>query len=121
MARNDSNKTKGAIGEAIAADYLEKLGFTIVEKNWHYSRFAEIDIIAKKENLYIFVEVKTRTNCNYGHPFEAIDYKKLQHIQLGALAYLDKFAEQNSNFRIDVIGVINPKNPQIEHLQGISL
>ena len=114
-----SNKLKGAQGEAIAAQYLLNKGYQILEKNWHYSTNAEIDIIAKDCQQYVFVEVKTRTSCNYGHPFEAINYTKLKRIEAAGLAYLNQINDKKSDFRVDVVAVINPKNPQIEHLVGV--
>ena len=53
-----SNKLKGKLGENIAKDFLVKKGFKILDTNFHYSRFGEIDIIASKSNVIYFVEVK---------------------------------------------------------------
>lgn len=69
---NETGKT----GEKLAADWLEK-GFTILEKNWRHKRL-EVDIIAEKDNLLHFIEVKSRSSQNYGLPEESVSLKKLK-------------------------------------------
>lgn len=88
LSASDS-RTKGIAGEEIAAHEMKKMGYEIIEKNYH-SRFGEIDIIAKKEDTTIFVEVKlrkSRTN-HYGVPSEAVDGRKQRKIIQTAEAYL---------------------------------
>lgn len=116
-----SNKKTGAAGEKFAAEYLEKAGYKILEKNFHYSRFSEIDIIAKEKDTIVFVEVKTRTTSNYGHPLEAITPKKLEHIFQTAQYYLQKTDEKYKNYRIDVISILGADKYELEHLKNISL
>lgn len=70
---NETGKT----GEKLAADWLEKKGFTILEKNWRHKRL-EVDIIAEKDNLLHFIEVKSRSSQNYGLPEESVSLKKLK-------------------------------------------
>ena len=74
-----SNKIKGDLGEELASSYLNKLGFTIVERNYRYKR-AEIDIIAIKDKLLVFFEVKTRNGIGYGYPEEAVNEKKAEMV-----------------------------------------
>ena len=57
----------GALAEKLAATFLQKKGFTILEHNYRYQK-AEIDIIAKKNNLLVFVEVKARSGGDFGYP-----------------------------------------------------
>jgi len=71
----ESNKEKGDDGENLAAGYLEKLGYTILERQWKYERF-EIDLIAEKDKTIVFVEVKTRFSNTYGEPWEAVNQAK---------------------------------------------
>ena len=80
MKNTFSNKTLGKLGEDAAVEYLKKSGFEILDRNWHCSKDAEVDIIAKDGKTLVFVEVKTRSNLNCGHPFEAINLKKMQKI-----------------------------------------
>ena len=78
MKNTFQNKLVGKKGEDIAVEYLRKRGMKILDRNWHFSKNSEIDIIALENETLVFVEVKTRTNLNCGHPFEAIDYNKLK-------------------------------------------
>lgn len=114
-----TNIEKGRQGESLAIEYIKKLGYKIVEKNWHYSRNAEIDIIAEDKDTLVFIEVKTRTNLNYGHPFEAIDKTKLDKIQTAILGYLSNLTKKYKATRIDGIAIIGLNNPKIEHLKDI--
>ncbi|MDB5232241.1 MAG: YraN family protein [Chitinophagaceae bacterium] len=69
------NKDIGNKGEDIAANHLQQLGFEILERNWRFRKW-EVDIIASKGKLLHFIEVKTRTNLNYGRPEESITYER---------------------------------------------
>jgi len=75
-----NNKEVGNWGEEIAAVYLERNGYSIIDRNF-YTPEGEIDLIAlreeKEERILIFVEVKTRTSEKYGYPEEAFTRKKM--------------------------------------------
>lgn len=114
-----TNKEKGQLGEEIAAKYLEKQGYKILERNYHYSKNAEIDIIAMDKKTLVFVEVKARTNLNTGHPFEAIDENKLQKLRTAIFGYLSQNSQDFSGYRCDGIAIIGFENPQIQHLKNI--
>lgn len=114
-----NNIKKGKIGENIAENYLRKLGYKIIEKNWHYSKNAEIDIIALDNKTLVFVEVKTRSTLNFGHPFEAVNNLKLQKIQTAVYGYMNKSVKNYNSFRIDTIAIIGFNNPQIQHIKNI--
>lgn len=109
----------GKTGEDIACEYLIKNGYKIIERNWHYSKNAEIDIIAEDKNELVFIEVKTRTNLNFGHPFEAINKTKIEKIYKGILGYLRNSDKKYNSYRFDGIAIIGLKNPQIEHLKNL--
>lgn len=111
----------GRAGENLAKDYLTSLGYEIIEMNWHYSKNSEIDIIAKDKSTLVFAEVKTRSNTNFGHPFEAINQAKVKKIYMAALAYLEQTKIDYKNYRIDAVSVIGLKNPEIEHIKNIGL
>lgn len=65
----------GKEGEDFAADYLQKQGYEIIDRNFECKQ-GEIDIIAKDKNEYVFIEVKTRQNLHYGMPCEAVNERK---------------------------------------------
>lgn len=124
MPDTHHNKIVGRLGEEIACRFLENLGWQILDKNYHYSRLAEIDIVAKDNDTIVFVEVKTRTTTNFGHPFEAINHTKLMNIFKAGLAYLKQTKEPYRRYRIDIISVLGrleKESPKIEHLKDISL
>ena len=118
-----TNKEIGKQGEEIAKNFLIKQGFKILEMNYKYSKIAEIDIIATKDKIIHFVEVKTRSQTTFGIPFEAINYKKLQSIFVCAKNYLSKSKEKFKSSQIDAIGIILNKNSEnkIEFIENISL
>ncbi|MCK7521161.1 MAG: YraN family protein [Ignavibacteriales bacterium] len=116
----NKNVEKGKIGENMAAEFLQKKGFKILEKNWHYSRYGEIDIIAVDKEILVFIEVKTRSSSNFGHPGEAINKNKMDKIRLIAGAYINQ--NQNARYkgyRFDAVCIIlNPK-PEITYYKDI--
>lgn len=115
------NKEKGKLGEEIAADYLSKKGYKILERNFRFSRLGEVDIVCKTRNGKIaFVEVKARYSMDFGHPFEAITKQKMIKIFKCAQFYLSNCKEPNSGFQIDAVSVILGVNPpKIEHLENL--
>lgn len=121
MPDKKNNKITGQKGEAIACEYLKKSGYKILATNFRYSRLSEIDIVAKEKDTIVFVEVKTRSTTAFGHPYEAINKQKLSHIFQAGLYYLKTSGEKFKNYRIDIISVLEPDNPRIEHLKNISL
>ena len=112
-----NNKVVGNAGEDLACRYLEKQGYEILERNKHYSRFCEIDIIAQYKNIVVFVEVKTRKTDAFGTPSEAITKTKYENLLKGVQFYL---SENNvKNFRIDLISITLKPQMKIEHLKNI--
>lgn len=114
-----NNRELGNVGEDIACKYLVKSGYEIVERNKHFSKFCEIDIIAKLKDKYVFVEVKTRRTNTFGAPFEAITKAKYNNIKTGVMLYLSD--NKIKKYQIDVIGIILEPELKIEHLKNISL
>lgn len=112
-----NNRQFGDFGEEIACKYLENNGYKIIDRNVHYSRFCELDIVAMHKNTTVFVEVKTRKNDAFGTPFEAITKTKYENIKKGVLNYI---SEHNyKNYRIDVVGITLEPELKIEHLQNV--
>lgn len=106
----------GDKGEEIAAAFLQKKGYRIIEKNFLVHR-GEIDIIARsKQRGLVFVEVKTRKNTTFGTPVESISEKKAQRLIAAAYAYMRLHKCEHEDFSIDVIGILFP-GPTITHIQ----
>jgi putative endonuclease len=112
----------GAWGEQLAVDYLQRKGYTIVERDWK-SGHRDIDIIATYGDVVVFVEVKTRRNRVFGEPEDAIDYMKLRNLR-AAINHYVKFKRIDNEIRFDVISIIGtPDNglPEIIHLEDIPM
>ena len=118
-----TNKTIGKHGENLAKDFLINKGFEILEQNYRYSKLAEIDIIASKNNILHFVEVKTRTQDFFGSPLEAIGHAKLKQIYTCAKYYLQNSKKRYEKIQIDAIGIVLVKNsePKIQFIENIYL
>ncbi len=123
MVKNFATKKQlGKYGEELAKNFLIKKGFEILEMNYHFSRVAEIDIIAQKNNILHFVEVKTRSQTRFGTPFEAIDNKKLFSIFNCAKFYMQNSNKRYKKFQIDAIGIIISNDDiKYDFLENISL
>lgn len=108
------------IGEKLAQQYLVKKNYLIVKTNIKY-RCGEIDIVAKKGKILIFIEVKTRTNWQYGYPEEAFNYQKQQKLAEAINTYLYKNNIQN-NWQIDLITIdLLGKIASLRHYQAVSI
>ena len=102
---------RGAKYEDMAAQLLISKGYAIRARNWICSRFGEIDIIAEKDGITVFVEVRARTNSGCGTPIESISASKIGKIIRTAEAYIKKFSPQ-TDFRFDVITVVPGNTPK---------
>ena len=115
-----TNKEIGKYGENLAKKYLENLGYKILDMNYKYSRYGEIDIIALYKNELCFVEVKTRRNNKFGTPMEAITKDKLIKIQLSAKNYIQEKKPKFEHFRIDAISIeLKENKEEITHIKNI--
>ena len=99
-----SGKPLGDRGESIAADHLERAGWTILVRNFRLGR-KEIDLVARRGEVVAFVEVKTRAGLGYGHPLEAITWKKRREIHQVAAAWIDRYGRPGEIYRFDAIAI----------------
>ena len=95
----------GPEGEQIAADYLAREGYRIMERNYRFHR-NEIDIIALQKQTLCFVEVKTRFSSAHGHPAEAVTPQKQREIIKAARAYLALYGNIDTDCRFDVVAIL---------------
>lgn len=112
-----NNRKFGDAGEDLACRYLEKQGYEILERNRHFSKFCEIDIIAKYKDTVVFVEVKTRKTDGFGTPLEAITPSKLANIKKGVQFYISE--NKVKKYRVDVVGITLKPEIHIIHLKNI--
>ncbi len=114
-------ETLGGWGEDLAANYLRSLGYRIIKRHWT-ARAAEIDIIAREGNEYVFVEVKTRTSRKFGIPEASVSGFKAHHLIRSVHLYLAKHHILDKSYRIDVIAI--EKDPvagthTLRHLKAV--
>jgi putative endonuclease len=107
----------GRIGENIIADYITKLGYKVVERNFACNQ-GEIDIIAKDKEELVFIEVKTRTDISYGEASEAVTNTKKRHLINSIKYYIYKQKLENQPIRIDVAEVyINKGKVKVNYIK----
>jgi putative endonuclease len=116
----DPRQHLGRLGEQLAAEHLERLGYTIVCRN-HRTRFGEIDLIACHDQTLVFCEVKTRRGR--GEPWDALHEAKRAQVRRMARAYLSDATDRPRVrlFRFDAIGVVidlRGRLTRLEHLEN---
>ena len=108
----------GALGEEAAAGLLRAGGYRIVARN-HRCRYGEVDIIAEKGELLVFVEVRTRATSLFGSPEETVDARKQRRVIAAAREYLAQRRGPAKAARFDVIAVVDgPKGPSLTHFEN---
>ena len=112
----------GRWGEEVAVHYLVDNGYRIIQRDWK-SGHRDIDIIAQKDKVLVFVEVKTRRNRLYTEPETAVDYRKMQNLRMAMNHYI-KSNRIDKSCRFDVITVIGmpeDPSPEVNHIEDIQL
>jgi putative endonuclease len=125
----------GVWGEDLAAAYLKRRGYAILERNAR-TPYGEIDLVARQFDpkaglgphgsagpgeVIVFVEVKTRRSTAYGPPEEAITSRKREHMLASAQAYMQAHPELVAHWRIDVVAIQRmppPSQPRITHFEN---
>ncbi|UCH21642.1 MAG: YraN family protein [Deltaproteobacteria bacterium] len=108
----------GKKSESIAAKFLKKQGYKILEQNYR-NKLGEIDIIAKEKGTLVFIEVKARRSRQFGNPKWAITPKKKRKISMVALYYLKTTRQSRVKARFDVVAITsNQENPEIEIIKN---
>lgn len=94
----------GKLGEKLAQKFLRKRGYRIRETNFH-SREGEIDIVAEQKDYLVFVEVRTKSNLDFGTPEESITSAKKQRLIRSAWSYISTHQKLPLLWRIDFVAV----------------
>jgi putative endonuclease len=125
---SDPRRTRGQIGESIAARHLERRGYRVIARNYR-TRYGEIDLIAVDDGAIVFCEVKTRAGVGRSGPaapFDAIGMSKRRRVRMMAAQWLAAQAEERSRprraqLRFDAIGVTlgaGDRLVALDHLEG---
>jgi putative endonuclease len=112
------SKQTGNDGEQAATHYLTKQGYDVLATNWHCSR-GELDIIARQDEVLVFIEVKTRRGNQPDAAFAGVSAAKCQRLIASAYIYLQQNGLDDVQWRIDIIAVALPRtgNPVIAHVE----
>ncbi len=103
----------GHWGETLAANYLTEKGYLLLERNAR-TPHGEIDLVTRRGDVTVFVEVKTRSSTVFGNPENAITPLKKAHLLAAAEAYLQQHPELDGDWQIDVIAIHRPQNAPVE-------
>jgi putative endonuclease len=107
----------GQKGEDLAAEYLEKAGFKILQRNWKSGRH-ELDIIAENRDFIVFIEVKTRSEDYLEDPRSAINREKQKSMIYAADNYLQRnYVDKESRFDVITV-IIKGKSHHIDHIEN---
>ena len=107
----------GRKGENLAKTFLEGLGYEILDENWTHGK-AEIDLVAYKDKVIIFAEVKTRTGNGFGEPEDFVDNRKQKLLAEAADEYI-YLMDHQGEVRFDIISVLFDKNANytLKHIE----
>src|SRR5918994_178018 len=103
--RRLKNRSPGAWGEDLTLRYLIQHGYNLLERNYR-TRRGEIDLIVRKDDTLVFVEVKLRRGTGFGNPLEAITHRKQNALRSVAEHYLYTRKPPFDTLRFDVIGIL---------------
>ena len=108
----------GALGEEAAAALLRKGGYRIVAQN-HRCRRGEVDLIAERGELLVFVEFRTRATAAFGRPEETVSAAKQRRVVAAARDYLARWRGPQRGVRFDVVAVTDgPRGPSLQHFEN---
>ena len=114
-----NNRQFGDMGEEIACKYLIDNGYKILERNVHYSRYCELDIVAQHKNTLVFVEVKTLPNSTVDMLEKVLNKEKQKRIIKMSKCFLQNHREYiNGYIRFDVIILDMKGLPPIYHIEN---
>ncbi len=99
-----ANLEVGRNGEDLAAAWYEGAGYRILDRNWR-CRSGELDLIAARDGLVVFCEVKTRTSGRFGTGADAVDWRKQRRVRALAVAWLQASSRHYPDVRFDVAAV----------------
>jgi putative endonuclease len=105
VAVSRANQARGEYGERRAVEWYGRQGFTILDRNWRDGRGGELDIVARRDDLVVFCEVKARASAAFGAPAEAITPTKQARLRRLAAAWLASRGVHGVDVRFDVVAI----------------
>lgn len=119
--KSNRRQSLGHLGKSLAAAFLEKKGYTILERN-RRTPYGEIDLIARLDNVIAFIEVKTRSSRTFGPPEISITQRKVEHMRCAAEYYIQQYSELIYDWRIDAVTIqlrADNSPPLIDHFENV--
>ena len=109
----------GAYGERVAVRWLEDEGYVVLDRNWR-CRAGELDVVAIRRGVVVFVEVKCRRTGSFGVPSAAVTPAKAGRLRAAASAWLAARDLESAPVRFDVVSVLRPLSgpTEVEHVEG---
>jgi putative endonuclease len=110
----------GKWGEETAARYLERNGYTVLVRNFHTAH-GEIDIVASKADVLVFVEVKTRSSHAFAYPEDSVTLRKQAYMLSAAEDYFQAHPESAESWQFDVIAIERKPGgkPELVHFENV--
>jgi putative endonuclease len=110
----------GRHGEQLAAEYLERSGMRVLDRNWRCAE-GELDIVAAQRQVLVVCEVKTRSSERYGTPLEAITRQKQRRLRRLAICWVVAHGVLFDEIRIDAVGVLRASSGEftVTHVAGV--
>ena len=113
-----TNNDFGELGERIATRWLERAGWRILARRYRSGR-RDIDVVAEREGIVAFVEVKARTGLAFGDPVEAVHRRKQRELTKSALSWIERHGRSGELYRFDVLGVlVRDRRVFVRHVPG---
>jgi len=108
----------GIAGERVAERWLRGRGWRVLERRYRTGH-RDIDLIAERDGLVAFVEVKARTGTTFGDPIEAVNWKKRGELVRSASTWIDRHGRPGEHYRFDVIGVlVTGSRVRVRHVEN---
>ena len=104
-ARRPESSSIGSRGEQLVAAYLRSRGWTVLHRNFRGGS-KEIDLVMLRDGVVAFVEVRTRSRVDYGHPFDTIGRRKQEAIRMAAKAWVAAHGSSDYSYRFDAASVL---------------
>lgn len=115
---SSGRRAKGRAAEELAAAYLERRGFEILDRN-HATRQGEVDLVCRDGEVLCFVEVRSRSSEAFGGPEETVDRRKARRVISAAEDWAARNGGLDRAIRFDVIAVtLGEGEPRIDHFEG---
>ncbi|MBS1524222.1 MAG: YraN family protein [Bacteroidetes bacterium] len=107
----------GRKGESLAKTFLESAGYEILDENWTHGK-CEVDLVAYKDGVIIFVEVKTRTGNSFGEPEDFVDKRKQRLLAVAADEYI-YLMDHQGEVRFDIVSILFDRNADhtLKHIE----